>query len=221
MIHLALANTSPLKEYVSLARDRNVKTRRVVSRALADLFFSNPRQFYILEEELWKTGVPLSRWTVADAWGFIGKKEPKKAFRRLREIAEADDNWEVIEGVGTSLVVIGRKYPELLLNEMEKWSSSGLERVGRTSIEALRGIAKKEPSKVIPFLEKLKDDRSLYVRKAVAHILREMCKKDPDLVIELCRKWMNTSKEANYVIKHGLKKLKGVREADEILRGLK
>ena len=221
MICLAKANTSLPKEYISLAQDRSVKTRRMVSRALADLFFSNPRQFYILEEELWKTCVPLSRWTVADAWGFIGKKDPEKAFRRLREIAEADDNWEVIEGVGTSLVVIGRKYPELLLNEIEKWSSSSLESVRRTSIEALRGIAKDKPKLVIPLLEKLKDDRSLYVRKAVAHILREMCKKDPDLVVELCRRWMNTSKEANYVIRHGLKKLMGTREADELLRGLK
>ncbi len=221
MIHLTKGNTQTSKDYISLAQNRSVKTRRLVSRALADLFFSNPKQFYVMEERLWKTGVPLSRWTIADAWGFIGRKEPEKAFKRLKKIAKADNNWEVIEGVGTALVVIGKKHPELLLNEMRNWSSSDLEAIRRTSIEALRGIAKYKPRLVIPLLEKLKDDRSLYVRKAVAHILREMSKKDPDLVVEICKKWKNTSKEANFVVRHGLKKMKGIKEVDEILRGLR
>jgi len=65
----------------------------------------------------------------------------------------------------------------------------------------------KDPSQVLPILEKLKDDPSETVRKSVANNLNDISKDHPDLVIKLCRKWIGESPNTDKVIKHGLRTL--------------
>jgi 3-methyladenine DNA glycosylase AlkC len=65
----------------------------------------------------------------------------------------------------------------------------------------------KDPSPIIPILEKLKDDGSETVRKSVANNLNDISKDHPDLVINLCRKWIGKSINTDKIIKHGLRTL--------------
>ena len=60
----------------------------------------------------------------------------------------------------------------------------------------------KEPKPIIEFLEMLKDDKELYVRRSVANNLNDITKDHPDLVIETIKDWDN-----KWVIKHALRTL--------------
>jgi len=65
----------------------------------------------------------------------------------------------------------------------------------------------KDPSPILPVLEKLKNDPSETVRRSVANNLNDISKDHPDLVIDLCRKWKGISAETDKLIKHGLRTL--------------
>lgn len=59
-----------------------------------------------------------------------------------------------------------------------------------------------EPEPIIEFLEYLKDDKELYVRKSVANNINDIAKDHPELVIETLKSWDN-----KWVVKHGLRTL--------------
>ena len=62
------------------------------------------------------------------------------------------------------------------------------------------------PSPVLPILEILKDDQSLYVRRSVANHLGDIAKDHPDLVFEICKRWLvNSSNELKWLIRHALR----------------
>ncbi|MFT7235089.1 MAG: 3-methyladenine DNA glycosylase AlkC [Methylophagaceae bacterium] len=64
------------------------------------------------------------------------------------------------------------------------------------------------PDAIFPIIEKLKDDPSLYVRRSVANNLNDISKDHGDKVIIHCEKWLeNTSKDRQWLIKHGLRTL--------------
>jgi 3-methyladenine DNA glycosylase AlkC len=59
---------------------------------------------------------------------------------------------------------------------------------------------------VLPLLEALKDDPSLYVRRSVANHLGDIAKDHPDLAFELCERWLaGASNERRWVIRHALR----------------
>jgi len=73
-----------------------------------------------------------------------------------------------------------------------------------------------DPRPVVDILERLKADRSLYVRKAVANNLNDISKDHPDLVISTAQRWKKDSnKLTDWIIKHGCRSLikKGDRKA--------
>lgn len=74
---------------------------------------------------------------------------------------------------------------------------------------------KKDPSPIIPILQKLKNDPSETVRRSVANNLNDISKDHPELVINLCRTWKGKSSDTDKLIKHGLRTLlkKGKTEA--------
>jgi hypothetical protein len=72
---------------------------------------------------------------------------------------------------------------------------------------------KKDPSLIVPILENLKNDASLFVRKSVANNLNDIAKDNPDVVIELVQKWKGYSKETDWIIKHGCRSL--LKKADK------
>jgi 3-methyladenine DNA glycosylase AlkC len=64
----------------------------------------------------------------------------------------------------------------------------------------------KDPRPVLPLLEALKDDPSLYVRRSVANHLGDVAKDHPALAFDLCERWLaGASAERRWVIRHALR----------------
>lgn len=66
---------------------------------------------------------------------------------------------------------------------------------------------KKDPSLILPVLEQLKNDPSLYVRKSVANNLNDISKDHPGVVLALAKRWKGTSAETDRILKHALRTL--------------
>lgn len=66
---------------------------------------------------------------------------------------------------------------------------------------------KKDPSLILPILEKLKDDPEEFVRKSVANNLNDISKDHPELVLDICERWHGHSKNTNWIIKHACRTL--------------
>lgn len=63
-----------------------------------------------------------------------------------------------------------------------------------------------DPSPVLPILETLKNDPSLYVRRSVANHVGDIAKDNPEIAFELCDHWLNNaSKETKWLIRHALR----------------
>lgn len=110
-----------------------------------------------------------------------------------------------------------------MMAQMYDWSKHENEHVRRLSSEGCRpqlpwGQAlskyKEDPSPVLPILEQLKTDPSLYVRKSVANNLNDISKTHPDLVAKLAKDWYGENEYTNWIVKHGCRTLlkKGNRE---------
>lgn len=125
----------------------------------------------------------------------------------IRKLASNDD-WRKREDAATALVEISKKREDEVVNEMIIWTHDKDPNIRRTASEGMRGVARRNPEKILPVIEKLKADDSLYVRKSVAALLRAISKKNPDFVMDLCRRWAELkNRNTNWIIKHGIKKL--------------
>lgn len=63
-------------------------------------------------------------------------------------------------------------------------------------------VFKKDPSLILPVLEKLKSDVDESVRNSVANNLNDISKDHPDLAFEICRKWAGKSRRTDWIVKH-------------------
>ena len=105
----------------------------------------------------------------------------------------------------------------LINNEKEtlkyfyKWSKSSNEHIKRLASEGSRsrlpwGIAipsfKKDPKAVLPILDELKNDESLYVRRSVANNLNDISKDNPEIVIDFIKQNINKTKNCDWLLKH-------------------
>jgi 3-methyladenine DNA glycosylase AlkC/predicted GIY-YIG superfamily endonuclease len=103
------------------------------------------------------------------------------------------------------------------MKQMLKWSKSKNEHVRRLSSEGCRPRLPwsfslkelvKDPSSIIPILENLVSDESLYVRKSVANNLNDISKDHPELALKLALKWYKTGNEhSQWIVKHGMRTL--------------
>lgn len=66
---------------------------------------------------------------------------------------------------------------------------------------------KKDPSLILPILEKLKNDPEEFVRKSVANNLNDISKDHPELVLDICERWQGNSKHTDWIIKHACRTL--------------
>ena len=106
---------------------------------------------------------------------------------------------------------------EKTMKQMLQWSTHENEHVRRLSSEGCRSrlpwaIAlpefKKNPSLILPILENLKSDPSLYVRKSVANNWNDITKDNPDIVLRTFSKWKNSPTiETQWIMKHALRGL--------------
>jgi len=108
------------------------------------------------------------------------------------------------------------KYFEPMMAQMLLWSKHENHKVRRLASEGCRprlpwAMAlpelKKNPAKILPILENLKNDPSDFVRRSVANNLNDIAKDHPEIVLKIAKKWENTSKETDAIIKHGCRTL--------------
>jgi 3-methyladenine DNA glycosylase AlkC len=108
------------------------------------------------------------------------------------------------------------RYPTACIEQMLKWSSHNSADVRRLASEGSRprlpwAMAlpdfKKNPEPVLPILEKLKEDPSLYVRRSVANNLNDISKDHPDLVVKIAQEWLGQNPNTDWLIKHACRGL--------------
>ena len=109
-----------------------------------------------------------------------------------------------------------QKYPQKTLTQMSAWADDENHHVRRFASEGCRPrlpwamalpMLKKDPSPILPILEKLKADSSEYVRKSVANNINDISKDHPKIVIETAQKWSGYSAYTDWIIKHGCRTL--------------
>lgn len=105
---------------------------------------------------------------------------------------------------------------EKMMIQMLEWSNHQNEHVRRLASEGCRprlpwGMVlkdlKNDPSPILPILENLKEDESLYVRKSVANNLNDISKDHPNLVLNLAKDWFGTNVYTNWIVKHACRTL--------------
>lgn len=108
------------------------------------------------------------------------------------------------------------KDQERMMKQMLLWASSENEHVRRLASEGCRPRLPwgtvlttfvEDPAPIVPILEILRNDSSLYVRKSVANNLNDISKKYPVFVLLLAKEWYGESKDTDWIIKHGCRTL--------------
>lgn len=104
---------------------------------------------------------------------------------------------------------------------MSEWAESENEHVRRLATEGCRPrlpwapalpMFKRDPSAILPILERLKCDPSLYVRKSVANNMNDIAKDHPDTVRQLAAKWTGQHEWTDWIVRRGCRSL--IRAAD-------
>ena len=108
------------------------------------------------------------------------------------------------------------RYPKEMMRQMLQWASHKNENVRRYASEGCRprlpwGTQLKmlidDPKPVMPILEKLINDPSLYVRKSFANNLNDISKDHPGIVIDFIKKWKGKSENTDWILRHGARTL--------------
>jgi len=119
------------------------------------------------------------------------------------------------------------KYPDQMMVQMEIWAESENHHIRRLASEGCRPRLpwamslpefKKNPQAVLKILEKLKYDKSDYVKKSVANNLNDISKDHPQIVIDIAKNWLGNNKDTDWIVKHACRTLlkKGDRQVLEL-----
>lgn len=99
---------------------------------------------------------------------------------------------------------------------LQQWAKDENEHIRRLASEGCRPrlpwaktleMFKKEPSKIIPILEILKNDDAKYVQKSVANNLNDISKDNENFFIQIAKNWYGHSKNTNWIVKHASRTL--------------
>ena len=108
------------------------------------------------------------------------------------------------------------RYEKRMMKQMLAWATHPDHHVRRLASEGCRPrlpwamalpVFKKDPSSVLPVLEKLKADPSEYVRRSVANNLNDISKDHPELVLQIGKRWMGNNEATDKIIKHACRGL--------------
>ncbi|MGF7047374.1 3-methyladenine DNA glycosylase AlkC [Paenibacillus sp. DS2015] len=117
--------------------------------------------------------------------------------------------------------------PERMMSEMLVWAQHPDEHVRRLASEGCRPrlpwgqalpMFKRDPAPILPILERLKADPSLYVRKSVANNLNDIVKDHPSVVIDIARRWKGLDPHTDWIVRHGCRTL--IRQANPEIMSL-
>ena len=104
-----------------------------------------------------------------------------------------------------------KNHPEQMMQQMAIWAESDDLHQRRLASEGCRPrlpwamalpAFKSDPAPLLPILERLKADESLYVRRSVANSLNDIAKDSPAIVIGIAQNWLGESPEVDWVVKH-------------------
>lgn len=108
-------------------------------------------------------------------------------------------------------------YPEKCFAIFREWALDENVHVRRLVSECLRPRLPwairlqqfiSDPEPIIEFLNVLKNDKELYVRRSVANNLNDIAKDHPDIVVKVLEKWSkDRSKNMNWLVRHALRTL--------------
>lgn len=111
--------------------------------------------------------------------------------------------------------------PQRMMARMLVWTGHDSEHVRRLASEGCRPrlpwgqalpMFKRDATPVLPVLERLKADSSLYVRKSVANNLNDIAKDHPALVVEIAARWKGRNPDTDWIVRHACRSL--IRKAD-------
>ena len=106
--------------------------------------------------------------------------------------------------------------PDRAMGWMARWAEDEDPAVRRLASEGCRprlpwAMAlprfKKDPSPILPVLEKLKDDESDSVRRSVANNLNDIARDNPEVTLETCEGWFGSSEPVDRLVKHACRGL--------------
>lgn len=109
------------------------------------------------------------------------------------------------------------RYPKEMMAQLHSWAEHENEHVRRLVSEGTRPRLpwasrlpefQKDPEPVLELLQKLKEDKSLYVRRSVANNLNDIAKDHPYRVIDVLKKWNQTKNvDTKWLVKHAARTL--------------
>lgn len=109
------------------------------------------------------------------------------------------------------------RYPEDSLALLEEWARDENVHVRRLVSEGTRPRLpwafrlkrfQQDPSPVLPLLERLKEDPSLYVRRSVANHLNDIAKDHPDLAADILMRWQQVRNPGTqWIVRHAARTL--------------
>ena len=108
------------------------------------------------------------------------------------------------------------KYEDKMMKQMYAWSKDKNEHRRRLSSEGCRpalpwamGLPKykEDPTPILPILEELKEDESLYVRKSVANNINDISKTRPDIALKIAKEWYGKNDKTDWIVKHACRTL--------------
>ena len=106
--------------------------------------------------------------------------------------------------------------PERMLKQMQRWSRDGDEHLRRLASEGTRprlpwAMAlpqfKRDPSPLLPILDALHADPSLYVRKSVANNLNDISRDNPQVTLDWARRFRGAHVHTDWIIKRACRTL--------------
>ncbi len=149
-------------------------------------------------------------WPLIDYVGVYGLEYPEKSLDVLRHLTPL---FSAEFSIRPFIVHHGKLSEKILL----KWCRDKDNHVRRLVSEGSRprlpwGIRLQkyceDPSPVLKLLERLKSDKSEYVRRSVANNLNDISKDHPDLVLKICRDWLKEgTKETQWIVRHATRSL--------------
>jgi 3-methyladenine DNA glycosylase AlkD len=184
---------------------------RVISAEIGKFIQKEPTKAKLLLETIWNESSFEARQIAGKSLEKFGPKNPKACLDFVSSVLPDLDNWANCDNLamcGVGPIVYSN--PELVLPLSEKCIKSKNKWIRRFGVVTLRGYKKvKTTDKVFKILNMVMEDKDSDVKKAVSWILREITKRNPDDVREFLTRWakINSSKDAKWIIKDGMKKL--------------
>ncbi len=159
----------------------------------------------------------LAAWPVIDYVAVAGINEPEIALPVLEKLTPCFSAEFAVRP-------FYERYEAFTLETALRWTEHPNEHVRRLASEGLRPRLPwgkqlrsfiSRPSQILPVLEKLNTDKSMYVRKSVANCLNDIAKDHPDFLIKVCKSWLIKAKSGDeesrahldWIIKHGARTL--------------